>query len=98
PTLEQVKSRFEQLWQTEYDAERVKIVREGVELSVYQELGIRCLEGYYRRHYPFDGDKTLGVEERVVFDLDPSAPGQYQMQGIIDRVARARDGALEIQD
>ena len=98
PTLEQVKSRFEQLWQTEYDAERVKIVREGVELSFYQELGIRCLEGYYRRHYPFDGDKTLGVEERVVFDLDPSAPGQYQMQGIIDRVARARDGALEIQD
>lgn len=98
PSLPQVKSRFEQLWQTEYDAERVKIVREGVEPAFYQELGIRCLEGYYRRHYPFDGDETLGVEQRVVFDLDPSAPGQYRMQGIIDRVARARDGVLEVQD
>ena len=98
PGLPQVKSRYEQLWDAEYDPQRVRIVREGVSLSFYRELGIRCLETYYRRHYPFDRDETLGIEERVEFDLDPSAPGQYRMQGIIDRIARADDGILEILD
>jgi putative RecB family exonuclease len=98
PSLTKVKSRYEQLWDVEYDPDRVRIVREGVPVSFYRELGIRCLEAYYRRHYPFDGDQTLGIEERVEFDLDPSAPGQYRMQGIIDRIARAPDGVLEIQD
>jgi len=98
PSLAQVKSRYEQLWDDTYDPERVKIVREGTPLSFYRELGIRCLESYYRGHYPFDRDETLGIEERVEFDLDPSAPGNYRMQGIIDRIARAQDGVLEIQD
>ena len=98
PSLPQVKSRYEQLWDDEYDPDRVKIVRDGVPLSFYRELGIRCLESYYRSHYPFDRDETLGIEERVEFDLDPSAPGNYRMQGIIDRIARAPDGVLEIQD
>ena len=99
PTLPQVKHRFEQLWEAEYDPGRVRIVREGVPLSFYQELGRRCLDIYYRRHYPFDRDETLGVEERVEFDLDPDEKsGEYRMQGIIDRIARAPDGAIEIQD
>ncbi len=98
PSLPKVKSRYQQVWDTLYDPDRVKIVRQGVPLSFYRELGIRCLDIYYRRHYPFDRDETLGIEERVEFDLDPSAPGKYRMQGIIDRVARAPDGVLEIQD
>jgi putative RecB family exonuclease len=100
PSLPKVLSRYEQLWDHEYDAERVRIVREGTPLSFYRQLGVRCLETYYRRNYPFDGDQTLGIEEHVKFDLDArdGASGQYRMQGFIDRVSLAKDGALEIHD
>jgi putative RecB family exonuclease len=105
PSLPKVVARYEQLWDDEYDPDRVRIVREGTPLSFYRQLGARCLETYYRRNYPFDADRTLGIEERVEFDLDgddaarpPNATGAYRMQGFIDRVSRARDGALEIHD
>jgi putative RecB family exonuclease len=105
PGLQKVIDRYEQLWDETYDAERVRIIREGTPLSFYRQLGARCLETYYRRHYPFDGDRTLGIEEKVLFDLDandlarPGGPsGDYRMQGFIDRVSLAKDGALEIHD
>ena len=57
---------------------------------------MRCLNNYYRRHYPFDAGETLGIEERVLFNLDEA--GQYRLHGIIDRISRAPDGAIEIHD
>src|SRR5690606_9688576 len=36
------------------------------------------------------------IEERVVFALDDA--GRYRMQGFVDRIARAPDGAVEIHD
>ena len=62
----------------------------------YREIGRRCLRGYYSTHYPFDADETLGIEEKVLFDLDEK--GEYGFQGIIDRLVRASDGAIEIHD
>ena len=64
--------------------------------SSTDRLGERCLTAYYRRHYPFDGDETLGIEKRVTFALDEKR--EYRFQGIIDRLVRARDGAIEIHD
>ena len=96
PSLPNVLNRYELMWEAEYDPEKVRIVREGTPLSFYQQHGTRCLEMYYRRHYPFDGDETLAVEEHVEFALDEA--GEYPMQGFIDRVVGARDGALEIHD
>jgi putative RecB family exonuclease len=110
PQLPRVLNRYEQLWEAEYDADRVRIVREGVPVSFYKDLGVRCLEGYYRRHYPFDDGETLGIEEHVEFSLKKSSKTEgnteesadeadgYHMQGFIDRVALARDGAIEIHD
>jgi putative RecB family exonuclease len=96
PSLERVLHRFRALWDEHYDAARVRVVREEMHVDLYRESGERCLANYYRRHYPFDADETLGVEERVTFSLD--AAGHYRMQGVIDRVVRARDGAIEIHD
>jgi len=96
PSIEKVVDRYQNLWDENYDAERVRIVREGTPLSFYRELGEHCLRGYYLRHYPFDEDETLGVEKRVVFPLDDA--GDYKMQGIIDRISRARDGTIEVHD
>jgi putative RecB family exonuclease len=96
PGIEKVITRYQALWDETYDAERVRIVREGTPLSYYRELGESCLRGYYLRHYPFDDGETLGIERRVLFPLDDA--GKYRMQGIIDRISRARDGAIEVHD
>ena len=96
PTLAQVLRRYNALWDEHYAPERVRIVRSENSVDFYRENGEQCLTNYYRRHYPFDADETLSVEDRVLFALDDT--GQYRFQGIIDRVSRARDGAIEIHD
>jgi len=88
--------RYHLLWEEHYDPQRVRIARPENGVDFYRENGERCLVNYYRRFYPFDADETLGLEQRVSFDLDPE--GAYRIQGIIDRVVRARDGAIEIHD
>ncbi len=96
PSLEKVTSRYRALWEEHYDPERVRIVKSGTTVDYYRDLGAQCLSNFYRRHYPFDADATLGLEKRVIFALDNA--DRYRMQGIIDRVVRARDGVIEIQD
>jgi putative RecB family exonuclease len=96
PGVEKVVDRYQKLWEETYDGERVRIIREGTPLSFYRGLGEQCLRSYYSRHYPFDEDETLGIEKRVVFPLDGA--GEYKMQGIIDRISRARDGTIEVHD
>ncbi len=96
PSLERVLYRYQQNFEAEYDAEKVRIAREDTEAASYRAEGARGIENYYRRHYPFDADKTLGLEHPLQFTLD--ADGRYAVRGIIDRVVRAKDGALEIHD
>ncbi len=96
PRLAQVLARFDEWWQERLDLTRVRIAREGVPVDFYRETGLRCLTRFYQRRYPFDADQTLGLEEMVHFSLD--GDGRYRMRGVIDRIARARDGAVEIHD
>jgi putative RecB family exonuclease len=96
PSLAQVLRRFQLLWDEHYEAERVRIARPENSVASYRGLGEQCLTNYYRRCYPFDHGETVDVERRVRFDLD--AEGAYRMQGVIDRIARAPDGSLEIHD
>ena len=96
PSLEKVIYRYHRLFEESYDAARVRIVREETPVEFYRQTGERCLTTYYRRYYPFDGDETLGTEKRVTFALDEKR--EYRFQGIIDRLVRARDGAIEIHD
>lgn len=96
PRLAQVLERFVATWNERLDPARVRIVRSDVGYEFYRDTGLRCLSGYYRRRYPFDEEETLGLEEMVHFSLDED--GRYRMRGVIDRIARARDGTLEIHD
>jgi RecB family exonuclease len=96
PSLAQVVRRFHANWEEAFQAERVRIVRSELDPTHYREVGVRSLRNFYRRYYPFDSEETLGIEERVSFALD--AAGTYRMQGVIDRLVRTRDGAIEIHD
>jgi len=98
PSLERVLRLFRELWAEHFKPESVRIARAENGPELYRENGERCLTNYYRRFYPFDADETLGLEQRVTFALDEA--GRYRVQGVIDRVVRARDeqGTIEIHD
>jgi putative RecB family exonuclease len=96
PSLAGVLQRFDTLWQEKFVSDEVHIAREGTTPEDYRALGEGCLSNFYRSHYPFDGDETVAIEERVTCSLDEG--GRYRIQGIIDRLVRTRDGQLEIHD
>ncbi len=96
PSLPRVIYRYHALWAEAWNGDRIRIVRAEMDAQAYRQSGARCLENYYRQHYPFDLDETLGLETKIQFRLDPA--GRYPIRGIIDRLVRARDGVLEIHD
>jgi putative RecB family exonuclease len=96
PSLSKVLHRYFALWDEHYEPVRVRVARAGTPSEHYRGLGARCLENYYRRHYPFDRGETLGLEEHVAFPLDEAE--RYRFQGIVDRISLAPDGAIEIHD
>ncbi len=94
-------------------SDTIRIVSEELTVEDYKRAGREALASYYRRHAPFDQARTLRLEARVIFDLDPRFRGddsgrldarlrgddsRYRMQGIVDRIARRGDGTYQIHD
>jgi len=52
---------------------------------------------YYGAHAPFGEDRTVAVEKRVGFPLKVEG-GDYRIEGFVDRLSLAPDGAFEIHD
>jgi putative RecB family exonuclease len=98
PSFPRVIARYHQLFDDAYDEQRIRIVRRENPLHFYRELGEHCLANYYHEHYPFDRDETISTEEHVVFELGRVDDQVVKIQGFIDRVSRAKDGAIEIHD
>jgi len=96
PSLPSVLRRYEIMWDEAYHPSQVRVVREGTEPDLYRSIGARCTENFYRRHYPFDLDESLGIEEKVLFNLEPT--GKYKLRGVIDRLVRTRADGIEIHD
>ena len=63
----------------------------------WKKLGREALSLYYRAQAPFDREKTVGLEKRMGFTLE-AASGPCRIEGFIDRLALAQDGAFEIHD
>ncbi len=95
PSLRQVLDRFEKDWPLHW-SDRVAIIKSEQSADDYKRLGTRCLENYYRGHYPFDQAETVGLEQHVALALD--SDGRYRVRGIVDRIARPRPGHYEIHD
>lgn len=95
PSLAQVLERFRKDWPRHWHAD-VHIVRTENPVEFYQNAGERCLENYYRSHYPFDSGETVGIEAPLSMRLDDE--GRYRIRGIIDRLVRRAEGVWEIHD
>ncbi len=95
PSLAQVQERFRKDWAVQWHP-HIEIVRVEYDPEWYLALGLRCLENYYRGHYPFDDGETVGIEQHLSLTLDPE--GRYRMRGIVDRIVRRPEGRYEIHD
>jgi putative RecB family exonuclease len=95
PSLKQVLDRYRQDWGFHWH-ENVEIVRQERDAESYRLHGQRCLEGYYRKHYPFEDGETVALEHQIAIRLDEE--GEYRARGIIDRLARRQPGHYEIHD
>ena len=93
--LEELLAYYDRDWTKQWHAE-VKINRKERTSDDYRLMGRRFIEDYYKRHYPFDEGRVLGLERYIRFPLDDE--GRYSCKGIIDRLMLAPDGAFEVHD
>lgn len=95
PSLGQVLDRFRQDFAGAWH-DKVSIVNAENPREYYEQRGQRCLENYYRSHYPFSHGETVALEARLRMALDTE--GRYRAVGIVDRIVRTGVGAFEIHD
>jgi putative RecB family exonuclease len=95
PSLGQVLDRFRQDFERAWH-DKVTIVNAENPRAFYEQRGERCLENYYRSHYPFSSGETVALEARLRMTLDTE--GRYRAVGIVDRIVRKGVGAFEIHD
>ena len=95
PTLDEVLDGYRKTW----DAQWASTIRIGDPERVaadYQALGARQLGDFYARYHPFDQERTVAVERRILFPLDETR--KLWMQGYIDRLSVTREGTWQIRD
>ena len=84
---------FQQKWDEGYSPQ-LRIVRSGATARTYLEMGRQMLADYHWSFHPFTQSTTLELEEKFLFPLSEN----HEIRGIIDRLARNKDGSLEIHD
>jgi putative RecB family exonuclease len=95
-TLEEILDYYRQNWEKNWNEEMIQIIRKDYTAEDYRRLGEKCITEYYKRYYPFDQGKTLGLEENIYFPLDEEKG--YWVRGFIDRVTLSDHSVLEIHD
>ena len=71
---EETLEAFEAIWAKGW-SETIRIVSAKLTAEDYKRAGREALASYYLRHAPFDQARTLRLEARVIFDLDPRLRG-----------------------
>ena len=94
-TLEELLTFYHQTWEKNW-SETVQIIRKEYSAEDYRRLGEKCITEYYKRYYPFDQGRTLGLEENIFFPLGEEKG--YWIRGVVDRLTLADDSILEIHD
>jgi putative RecB family exonuclease len=84
---------FQHKWDEGYTPQ-LRIVRAGATARTYLEMGRQMLTHYHLTFHPFTQSTTLELEEKFLFPLSEN----YEIRGIIDRLAQNEDGSLEIHD
>jgi len=94
-TIEELLAFYHEEWQKHWSDEIV-IVKKDYDVDHYRKMGEKYIREYYKKYHPFDQDRTIAIEERILIDLDES--GDYKLQGYIDRLAEPQEGYYVIHD
>lgn len=94
-SLEELLVFLRDEWKKNWSDEIV-IVNNEYNQENYLKMAKKYITDYYGRYKPFDKEKTVALEERILINLDES--GEYKLQGYIDRLTEAKDGFYEIHD
>jgi putative RecB family exonuclease len=92
-SCDEILAFYQQKWDEGYTPQ-MRIVRLETTAKTYLEIGRRMLLTYHRSFYPFTQSTTLELEQKFVYPLSEN----QEIRGVIDRLARAGDGSLEIHD
>ncbi len=94
-SLEETLDFYRQSWEKNWK-ETVQIIRKEYGVEDYRRQGEKCITDYYKRYYPFDQGRTLGLEENIYFPLEEEKG--YWVRGFIDRLTLLDHSILEIHD
>lgn len=96
-TLAELLGAYDAEWEKRWKSEKVVIHEPGLSGEHYRGVGRDAISLYDAAHRPFGADKTVAVECRVGFPLEAGGES-YRIEGFVDRLALAPDGAFEIHD
>jgi len=93
PGLDEILERYNQIWYTD-DFKDIKIVKEEKSREDYYANGRHFIESYFRRVFLSDRSTTIYLEHK--FELRWTENIIYR--GVIDRIAKGRDGTIRVID
>jgi putative RecB family exonuclease len=94
-SAQEIVDFYNEEW-TKHWNDKILVVRAEYDSENYRKIGERCIIDYYNRYRPFRDGRTIGLEIRVVMQLDNEK--KYVLQGFIDRLTDAGEGTYEIHD
>ena len=94
-TIEDLTNHLNTNWEKNWN-DSIIIVKKDYTPENYKKMAQRYIHDYYKKYYPFDQDRTLALEQRIVIPLDDT--NKYTLQGYIDRVSDHGNGVYGIHD
>ncbi|MFH1408907.1 MAG: PD-(D/E)XK nuclease family protein [Nanoarchaeota archaeon] len=91
-SLKDLLQFYDEQWDREWN-DQILIVRPGITPEHYHQLGVRFITDYFLRYEPFDQERTVATELRLLMDID-----SHQIQGFIDRLTTTGPGEYVIHD
>ncbi len=96
PSLAQIQEWYEAAFEEGWDS-TVVVKDPSFSKEDWKRVGTGCVALYHAANAPFTADRTVAVEKRVGFPIAVDGH-EYRIEGFVDRLALAADGAFEIVD
>jgi hypothetical protein len=94
-TLEELLEHLRDDWEKNWN-DSIIVVRKEYSPENYYRLAERCIQDYYQQYHPFNQNRTLALEQRILISLDNTK--RYRLQGYIDRLSDLGNGVYGIHD
>jgi len=94
-TLRELLDFLHNIW-TENWNDSIKIVKPEFNPNDYLSMAKNYVKGYYQQYTPFDNERTIAIEKRIVANLNNSS--RCKLICYIDRVAKTSDYVYQIHE